>query len=49
VFATPGGVRLELDLNALQAHLLTRLEHAVEVAPLPRRGRPPKNTTGRLE
>jgi len=48
-FATPGGIRLELDLNALQAQLLTRLEHAVEVAPLPRRGRPPKNTTGRLE
>ena len=48
-FATPGGIRLELDLNALQAQLLTRLEHAVEVAPLPRRGRPPRNTTGRLE
>jgi hypothetical protein len=48
-FATPGGVRLELDLNALRAHLLTRLDHAVEVAPLPRRGRPPKNKTGRLE
>jgi len=47
--ATPGGVRLELDLDALRARLLARLEHAVEVAPLPRRGRPPKSTTGRLE
>lgn len=46
---TAGGVRIELDLDALRTRLLSRLEHAVEVAPLPRRGRPPKNTTGRLE
>jgi hypothetical protein len=29
--------------------LLERLEHAVEMAPLPRRGRPPQKTTGRLD
>lgn len=45
------GDRLQIstDLAAMRADLLQRLEHAVEVAPLPRRGRPPKNTTGRLE
>lgn len=48
VFVSPGGIRLELDLQTMQDRLLSRLEHAVEVAPLPRRGRPPKNTTGRL-
>jgi hypothetical protein len=46
---TPGGVRIQLDLDALRTRLLARLDHAVEVAPIPRRGRPPKNTTGRLE
>jgi len=46
---SPGGIRIELDLQSLKDRLLSRLEHAVEVAPLPRRGRPPKNTTGRLE
>ena len=40
---------ISMDLVALRADLLRHLEHAVEVAPLPRRGRPPKNTTGRLE
>src|SRR4051812_11653736 len=48
-FVTPGGVSINLDLVAHRNHLLSQLEHAVEVAPLPRRGRPPKNTTGRLE
>ena len=40
---------ISTDLVATRADLLRQLEHAVEVAPLPRRGRPPKNTTGRLE
>lgn len=40
---------ISTDLVATRAELLRQLEHAVEVAPLPRRGRPPKNTTGRLE
>lgn len=43
------GLKLELNLNSFRDQLLTSLEHAVEIAPLPRRGRPPKNTTGRLE
>jgi hypothetical protein len=43
------GVRIELDLAAFQSGLLERLEHAVEVAPIPRRGRPPKSKTERLD
>ena len=42
-------LRIELDLQEFRDHLLSQLEHAVEVAPIPRRGRPPKNTTGRLD
>jgi len=40
---------ISTDLAATRTDLLRQLDHAVEVAPLPRRGRPPKNTTGRLE
>ena len=43
------GLKVELDLEAFKDHMLTNLEYAVEVAPLPRRGRPPANRTGRLE
>jgi len=43
------GLKIELDLETFRNQLLSRLEQAVEVAPLPRRGRPPRNTTGRLE
>ncbi len=35
-------LRLVVDLDGLRADMLERLEHAVEVAPSPRRGRPPK-------
>ena len=45
----PLGVTLEIDLQDISAVLLDRLEHAVEIAPLPRRGRPPQKTTGRLD
>ena len=48
-FTSPHGLRIELDLQKFRDRLLSQLEHAVEVAPLPRRGRPPKNTTGRLD
>jgi hypothetical protein len=48
-FVSPSGLRIELDLETLRNRLISRLERAVEIAPLPRRGRPPKNTTGRLE
>jgi hypothetical protein len=45
----PLGVALEIDLQDINAALLERLERAVEMAPLPRRGRPPQKTTGRLD
>ena len=45
----PFGVTLEIDIPEINAALLERLEHAVEIAPLPRRGRPPQKTTGRLD
>ena len=48
-YTSPNGIKIEIDLRHIRTRLLERLEHAVEVAPLPRRGRPPKNTTGRLE
>lgn len=43
------GLNLELDLVSFRGRLLERLENAVEVAPTPRRGRPPLNKTGRLD
>ena len=48
-FTSSSGLRLELNLKTLRTTLLTRLEHAVEIAPIPKRGRPPKNKTGRLD
>jgi hypothetical protein len=48
-YSASQGVSIELDLTAFRAGLLEQLEHAVEVAPIPRRGRPPKNKTGRLD
>ncbi|HMH26742.1 MAG TPA: hypothetical protein VK542_09195 [Gemmatimonadaceae bacterium] len=49
LYVSPGGVGIQLDLEKLRFRLLERLEHAVEVAPIPKRGRPPKNKTGRLD
>jgi hypothetical protein len=46
---SPSGLALQLDLDIVRDNVISRLEGAVEVAPLPRRGRPPKKTTGRLE
>jgi hypothetical protein len=43
------GLSITLDLTAFQAGLLERLENAVEIAPIPRRGRPLANKTGRLD
>jgi hypothetical protein len=43
------GLSIQLDLQAFQASLLEDLESAVEIAPIPQRGRPPKNKTGRLD
>jgi hypothetical protein len=49
LYTSPRGVGIQLDLDGLRSKLLERLEHAVEVAPVPKRGRPPKNKTGRLD
>ena len=35
------GIAISFDLALIRADLLQRLAHAVEVAPTPRRGRPP--------
>ncbi len=43
------GLSIEVDLAGFQASLLEKLESAVEIAPIPRRGRPPANKTGRLD
>jgi hypothetical protein len=43
------GFMLTLDLASFRADLLERLENAVEIAPIPKRGRPHKNKTGRLD
>lgn len=43
------GLSIEIDLEAFQASLLEKLERAVEIAPIPRRGRPPTSKTGRLD
>ena len=49
LYTSPGGVGIRLNLDGLRSKLLERLEHAVEVTPVPKRGRPPKNKTGRLD
>jgi hypothetical protein len=46
---TRQGLSLALDLQSFRARLLETLENAVEIAPVPRRGRPPRNKTGRLD
>jgi len=48
-YESPGGVEIRLDLQRLRSTMLERLENAVEIAPVPRRGRPPKTKTGRLD
>jgi hypothetical protein len=46
-YRTPAGVSLHLDLAAIRADFEARLAQAVEIAPVPRRGRPPSSKTGR--
>ena len=48
-YASRQGVAIRLDLEKLRSTVLERLENAVEIAPAPRRGRPPKTKTGRLD
>jgi hypothetical protein len=43
------GLSVQIDLASFQASLLEHLESAVEIAPVPRRGRPPMSKTGRLD
>ena len=42
------GLNLGLDLVSFRLQLFERLENAVEIAPIPKRGRPTLNKTGRL-
>jgi hypothetical protein len=48
-YSSPDGVTIRLNLEKLRSAMLERLENAVEIAPVPRRGRPPKTKTGRLD
>jgi hypothetical protein len=45
----PGGITINIDIQRTATQLHERLERAVEIAPLPRRGRPPQKPTGRLD
>jgi hypothetical protein len=40
--ATAGRLSLSISLDSVESWLLERLAYAVEVAPIPRRGRPPR-------
>src|SRR3954471_11957120 len=42
-FRSPQGLNIEIDLPTFHASLLERLERAVEIAPAPKRGRPPSS------
>ena len=49
---TKAGLGIDVDLPRIQAHLERRLAEAVEITPIPKRGRPPQMTsskTGRLD
>jgi hypothetical protein len=48
-YQSRSGFSLSLNLSSFRATLLERLEKAVEMAPAPRRGRPPASKTGRLD
>lgn len=47
-YSTHQGLNLSLDLTSFRLELLEQLENAVEIAPVPKRGRP-RNKTGRLD
>jgi hypothetical protein len=48
-YAARQGLNLALDLPSFRGRLLGSLEKAVEIAPVPKRGRPSLNKTGRLD
>lgn len=43
---TPAGIRIDLDLARLRSELEVRIAQAVEIAPIPKRGRPPQRRSG---
>ena len=47
-YNSPDGPSLSVNFPALVGHINERLAAAVEIAPVPHRGRPPQNKTGRL-
>lgn len=54
-YDTPTGVTISMDLDRLQSDLERSVAQAVEITPVPKRGRPPRSTplhpsrTGRLD
>jgi hypothetical protein len=48
-FVSPGIISISFDFATSEKRLHDRLAAAVEVAPVPRRGRPAQNKTGRLD
>jgi hypothetical protein len=48
-YESPRGFSLILNLSTFRTSFFERLENAVERAPVPRRGRPAANKTGRLD
>jgi hypothetical protein len=48
-FVTPGIILISFDFATSEKRLHDRLAAAVEVAPVPRRGRPSQSKTGRLD
>jgi hypothetical protein len=48
-YSSPGKISISFDFPTLEEMVQTRLAAAVEIAPVPRRGRPTQNKTGRLD
>jgi hypothetical protein len=48
-FRSAQGLTIEIDLAGFRTQLLNELDRAVEIAPVPKRGRPSSNKTGRLD
>lgn len=48
-YLTPAGTGIHLELGKIRSDLEARLARAVEIAPVPRRGRPASSKTGRLD
>jgi hypothetical protein len=45
-YRSPGGITLSFDTALIRTRLSDRLAHAVEIAPIPKRGRPEKTKRG---